>query len=343
MELLINIPKKEGAGEDAPALYLSLQDGKFSIIGVFDGMGGSGSALYEENGETHTGAYIASRLVKETTEKFFKEKIHKSEFVFTQNNVDELKNIIVENLRNKLKSQQYKESKLKSSLIRTFPTTLAVGLIVKQDENLKMNLLWAGDSRIYLLSMKKGLVQLTKDDLKLNNDPFQNIENDSPLSNMINLDEGFKINFKEIEDNYPTIVLAVTDGCFGYYPTPMHFEHLLLQTMQEASSVDEWKQKIIERLQQVSGDDCSMSIVYFDKKEMKFVQLKDLYKSRNEIFQDFMNEISKLEQSYTELKNIEESTKKLIAQNENERKELHKNLWSKYKNNNYSFYNIDIE
>ena len=42
-----------------------------AVLGVFDGMGGSGSTRYLENGITRTGAYIASRLVRDLVEKFF--------------------------------------------------------------------------------------------------------------------------------------------------------------------------------------------------------------------------------------------------------------------------------
>lgn len=57
-------------------------------------------------------------------------------------------------------------------------------------------MIWAGDSRAYVLKPDKGLIQLSKDDLKLDNDPFENLKNDSPLSNMICLENDFKLNHK---------------------------------------------------------------------------------------------------------------------------------------------------
>ena len=50
MDIIIDIPKKENFGEDAPPINLEVSL-KNRIISVFDGLGGSGSTIYEENGE----------------------------------------------------------------------------------------------------------------------------------------------------------------------------------------------------------------------------------------------------------------------------------------------------
>jgi serine/threonine protein phosphatase PrpC len=251
---IIDIPKEKSA-EDAPPLFIVSSDRQRYAIGVFDGMGGSGSALYEENEETHTGAYLASREAKNAVEQFFNTRFDAGNFSFTANDIELLKENIIEKLKEKLDKQQYEKSNIKSSLIRTFPTTMAVGLISVSNATAKIKTLWAGDSRVYCLSAKKGLVQLTKDDLQVENDPFQNIKNDSRLSNMLNLDNNFSINFKESEEKIPAVFFAATDGCFQFFSTPMHVEHMLLQTLQEANSMDEWKQKISEILKNISGDD----------------------------------------------------------------------------------------
>jgi serine/threonine protein phosphatase PrpC len=333
----IDIPKKDNAGEDAPPLLIVTDNQQRCVVGVFDGMGGSGSKLYEENGDTHTGAYLASRVVKNTVEQFFKECINAENFEIAEEDIVALKDSLVASLQEKLNTQNYEKSGIVSNMVRTFPTTMAVGLASKSDENLKINLLWAGDSRVYLLSAEKGLVQFTKDDLKAENDPFQNIENDSPLSNMINLDQEFQINSKEVSDKMPAILFAVTDGCFQFFKTPMHFENMLLQTMQNSNSIEEWKQNIAETLKEIAGDDCTLSLACLSKQNANFTHIKEFFKTRNEVlYCDFIKEINEIEQQQAN----ETQDKDKIEQ---KRKEVYKNLWEKYKLTNYSLFNTETK
>jgi len=335
---IIDIPK-EKSGEDAPPLLMVLHNKKSYLIGVFDGMGGSGSTLYEENSEIHTGAYLASRETKKAVEEFFIDPIYKKvDFPFAESDIDLLKEKITEKLKEKLGKQQYEQSNIKSNLVRTFPTTMSIGYVSFFNEKTKIKVFWAGDSRIYCLSAGKGLIQLTKDDLKVENDPFQNIKNDSPLSNMVNLDNDFSINFKEIEESTPAILFAATDGCFQFFPTPMHFENMLLQTLQDANTIDEWKENVIKILTKISGDDCSIALICLSDKSMNFVNFKELFRTRNELlYRDFMKKIIDKEKVIAELKKTQEQTEQIVRF-ETERNELYENLWFKYKKIYYSHF-----
>lgn len=336
---VIDIPKEKSV-EDAPPLFVVSNDKQRYVIGVFDGMGGSGSTLYEENNEIHTGAYLASREAKKAVEQFFRDRFDEDNFSFIQNDIELLKKKIIEKLKKKLSKQQYGKSNIKSNLVRTFPTTMAVGLISFLSKKAKIKVLWAGDSRIYCLSTKKGLIQLTKDDLKVDNDPFQNIKNDSPLSNMVNLSNDFSLNFKEIEENMPAVFLAATDGCFQFFPTPMHFENMLLQTLQNAKSIEEWKNKISDVLKNISGDDCSISLLCLADNKIDFISFKKLFKTRNEtLYCDFMKDIEEQEKVIANLKERQNQIE-YIEQLEIKRNKLYENLWLKYKETSYSLFNI---
>ena len=61
--LLIDKEKIQEKGEDACPL-LSFYNNR-GWLGVFDGLGGAGAATFEYQGKTCSGAYIASRLVRE--------------------------------------------------------------------------------------------------------------------------------------------------------------------------------------------------------------------------------------------------------------------------------------
>ncbi|MDR1499087.1 MAG: protein phosphatase 2C family protein [Rickettsiales bacterium] len=292
----------------------------------------------KEDGETHTGAYIASRVTKNIVESFFKEKINNDNLEITQDDIGSLEKSIKHGLKEKLDKQDSGNSNIRSNLIRTFPTTMAVGQISQASK--KIQLLWAGDSRVYLLSSEKGLIQLTKDDLKSNNDPFQNIENDSPLSNMINLDEDFIINFKDIEIEKSNLIVffAATDGCFGYFPTPMHFEYMLLQTMEDSDSIDQWKQKISEKLKNISGDDYSMALVCLTQDGADFSQLKNSFQIRYKTLCDeYMKKLADKEKIVADLEKKEEEIKSKLARQKTDRKYLYEALWKQYKKTNYPF------
>lgn len=342
MNFIIDIPKKDNLGEDAPPIYISTKDQTKSIVAVLDGLGGSGSTLYEENGITHTGAYIASREVCNTFLKYFENLIEKDDFEITSEVIKELKQQVKSELNEKLKKQKFEQSKLKSSLIRTFPTTLALGMTSQKSDSTKIDVLWAGDSRVYILTSNDGLIQLTRDDLKIDNDPFENIENDSPLSNMIHLDDDFTINHFCQKFDAPFFIIAATDGCFGYYPTPMHFEHLLISSLLNSNSESDWKEKITQELKNVSGDDFSLSLKYIAHADAQFAEIKEGFRSRNEtLYQSYMSSIDKTESELNNLKRKERELLDKISDIEKERKVLHKSLWNKYKITNYPNTKID--
>lgn len=327
MNFEIDVPKKGNLGEDAPPINITSINRQWFVVAVFDGLGGSGSTIYEENGAIHTGAYIASRVAREVVYQFFSENIEKENFEIDEQLITEIKQQIKDKLQSKLALQKFEQSKLKSSLIRTFPTTMALGAVIQKDTNSLISVLWAGDSRVYIFSSREGLIQLTKDDLKFNNDPFENIEHDSPLSNMIHLDDDFQINHMKIDYEYPYFILAATDGCFGYYSTPMHFEYMLLEKLCGSNSLEEWKQKISEELKGISGDDFSMSIQYISKEEPQFLEIKKPYIERTKkMSSEYMEQIKTKESKISELEFLKR-----------ELKEINKLLWCQYRKTNYLY------
>ena len=312
LSITIDMPKIQDAGEDASPLFVRRKN--ISIIGVFDGMGGAGAEVYYEGEIKHTGAYIASRAVKDIVEQFVAEKD-----IFEQDNIPIiLKEDIKDKLLKKKEGLTGTQSGLKSRMIKTLPTTMAISGILLNNNRWKIKVLWAGDSRVYLLSPQDGLIQLTKDDLSIAQDPFLNLYNDSSLSNMVNLSQDFIINEKNYESNLPCVVLAASDGCFGYLPSPMHFEHMLLDTMQDSSSIDEWERKLIERLKDVTSDDCSMALMCSD---VEYEQLKNNFNDR------WLS-------LYEEIKTI---NKEINIINRNAIKDVCEKHWSLYKQTNYPF------
>lgn len=250
--LVIDVAKREKRGEDAPPLAYSNRH--VIAVGVFDGMGGSGATEYATPNGSHTGAYLASRHVKNACLQF----VSSLEKCFVD--TTDLSRIIKEDLDKCISTYNIKPSGLRSALIRILPTTLAMLCAEKEGKQTHVFSYWCGDSRNYILS-KNGLHQVSIDHLSTPQDPLENLRNDESLSNCICQDKPFSI---EVYDcgafSEPVILLSATDGCFGYLKSPMHFEYLLLGALEESKDREEWQARIESKLKEISGDDFSLSL-----------------------------------------------------------------------------------
>lgn len=265
--------KKSGHGEDAPPLLII--KGNSCAVGVFDGMGGAGATICESSslGVGYTQAYISSRIVYSAIDIFLQDHLPTDDVA-----VEDMKSVI----NRKLKDEKEKftpkiTSSLRSKLVREYPTTLAIVTLHESDINYRIDSYWAGDSHCYLWT-KEGFFQISRDDLEGNDDPMENLHNDSPMSNCICIDRDFTIHHNTIElDKEPIIILCATDGCFGYYQSPMHFEYVLKSCLRKAKDEQEWELLIKDEVLKVTGDDCSLSLIAkgfsafeYLKKTMKF-------------------------------------------------------------------------
>ena len=291
--LIINVPRKEGKGEDADPISFFTEN--LYVIGVFDGMGGAGATEYTNKNGTHTGAYIASREVKKICEEFIKQNID-SEF-----NIDVLKQLIQKGLDKARDVWDIKPSGLRSSMIRVLPTTLAMISAKRKETGIHVMSYWSGDSRNYILA-KNGLKQVSVDELVSSQDPLENLRNDAALSNCISQDRKFEITTKDCGVFFePIIIISATDGCFGYLKSPIHFEYLLLNTLINSNNIEDWKLEIINNLKDVSGDDFSISIMFV---ENDFTYWKSIMKERFDFIKKlYIDPIDMLEQELYDTRN----------------------------------------
>lgn len=232
-----------GHGEDS--YYYAATENRF-IASAFDGCGGSGSKKYE-NYSKKTGAYVASRAVSGAMKAWFDSGSPESEMQsYVQLSLNAL--------------QKYADvgGRVFGSLGKAFPTTAAIvsGNISKR--NTEITLSWAGDSRCYLLN-SNGLHQLTRDDLD-DEDAMSNLYNDGIMTNVINASTPFILHQLSFRLNEPGILLAATDGCFGYLKSPMEFENLLVDSLARAKNLQDWKKALNDRIHEVTGDDYTLSV-----------------------------------------------------------------------------------
>lgn len=241
----------EGAGEDS--FCCSVTDYE-ALIGVFDGCGGLGARQYEHF-EKHTGAYVASRLVSGAAYDWFQKRKDSVQF---DHPVEELKDRFAKALHMG-EHAGGNALKIRGSMVRNFPSTAAMALAEQKEGSFVVNAIWAGDSRVYLLD-QDGLSPLSKDDTD-GGDAFEDLRNDPVQTNVLSSDRNFVLHCRETALQRPVVVIAATDGYFGYWNTPMDFEWFILDTLYRSDSVYAWKHKLKTEILEVAGDDATMALM----------------------------------------------------------------------------------
>lgn len=256
-------------GEDSEPICL-MQNNTFAVA-VFDGMGGAGAAKCKSDyGEDCTKAYVASRIIRDCVENLLLSGVNVNEQV--------LHDRIQERFRQESDIYPSIKSALRSSLVRDYPTTMALLTARRENNTTWIDSYWAGDSRNYMWT-KEGFYQLSIDDIQSGGDAMENLHNDSRMSNCICADQPFKINHKHVQIDEPCILLSATDGCFGYYPSPMHFEAVLKDALKQANNYAQWKELAQQYIAEITGDDISLSLLIIPQLSFKEVQknmLKDV-------------------------------------------------------------------
>lgn len=239
------------------------------MLGVFDGCGGAG-ARTSEHYAGHTEAFMASRLCAGVFYESFNEvypgAMSASEFasrVLTPN--------LIRRFQENAPPQDTTGFQIRGSMVRTLPTTAAAVLIQQDRESeLLVSPIWAGDSRVYVMDAT-GLAQLTMDDTSVP-DPMENQYEDGVLKNIICQDRPVRLRVRSLRIKPPFVILAATDGCFGYVSTPMEFEGLLLETMLKAENVGQWEESLKAAIGSFAGDDHTMCLAALGYRDFQSIQ-----------------------------------------------------------------------
>ena len=246
---------REGYGEDNWCYGFCENIG---MAAVFDGCGGSGARQHRDYAD-HSEAYMASRLcagaVYECMQRNFPCNDSTEQFV---------QEMLVTAINDRLKSNIPLESPsgIKISGLRTLPSTMAAVLIrTCNDGSLEVSPIWAGDSRVYILDAT-GISQLTIDDSN-QPDPMEGLYDDGTLTNVLCADKPIKLNCRTIHIRPPFMVIAASDGCFGYVSTPMEFEGMILHTMLESCNIAQWEDNMQKLIASFAGDDHTLLLASF--------------------------------------------------------------------------------
>ena len=255
---LISEEMIENKGEDS---FFCAGRADAAIVSVFDGCGGLGSRTYPSF-RNHSGAYIASRLLSGSTHDWFRDQ-RSAQWPDQEAFLASLKRYWNNAFH---KAAPYTQSapntmKIRGSMVRDLPSTAALAFARPAAQGIDLHIVWAGDSRVYLLD-QHGLAQLTRDDVD-SDDAMTNLSDDGALLNVISADGQYTLNYKHMVLQEPAVILAATDGCFGYIPSPMEFEYTLLRTLAQAQTAEGFREQLRTQLHAVTGDDFALGWMSF--------------------------------------------------------------------------------
>ena len=315
--------KVPGEGEDSEPLLVVGQDR--SIVAVFDGMGGAGGTVYDTPVGRHSGAWFASRAALDVVQGHLPELVGSGPEVDGAHAAGLLHDRLREALARRLADFGAPRSSLRSKLLRALPTTMALAHVVRAEPegaDWVCHCFWAGDSRVYTVDPETGAHQLTADDLRSDHDALQNLVDDAVMDNCISADTEFHINYRRVQLRAPFLLLAATDGCFGYVPSPMHFEHLILSQLQTATSVDGWRAGLRSAIESVAGDDATMALLAVGG---DLAAIRAIFATRLEhLVKTYIEPLDEIEeQMRTTVQRADELRQRRLA--------LRCELWSRYK------------
>ncbi len=306
---LFTMHKPVASDEDAPPISEN------GIIIVCDGLGAAGQNRHQYGEKTRTSAYIGSRCVSKAAYEFFNKPEVLSCWSYNEETTKQVmidfKEYLSNSLENCIKDNQLQKI-IKGKSSELLPTTLAMAIY---KENLEQDIIevltiWAGDSRVYLLSPDHGLQQISVDDTSETYDAMKALG----ISNMCNSISGegkdtfsLNYNFYKVVKRQNLFLFAATDGCFDYLPTPMYFEGVLesaIGRMPDSADPSQYGDCLGAFYQgNYLNDDTTIAGVIFNPSDI--VTLKKDYAKRYE-------KVEKLYNNPT----IEHMKKKMIAEEE---------------------------
>lgn len=261
------------------------------LLSVFDGCGGLGAQRHKHYSNA-TEAYIASRLCSGAFFDAFRKTFPlDDENSITGAGFSALAAAYCADVLSAYKPDVDTAARMRGTMVKALPTTAAAALIRCMKSYYAINPIWAGDSRVYLLT-EAGLAQLTVDDTTVP-DPMKNLYEDGILKNILCADKEPHLHCNEVHINEPFIVFAATDGCFGYFSTPMEFEGAILRTLADSSCVSDWEQRLHSCIGAIAGDDYTLGMASYGFGT--FTRLKRTFKRRLELLQrEYLQQILNL-------------------------------------------------
>ena len=250
----LDLPRP-GIAEDAPPL--ALVRGATALIGVFDGLGGAGSRHVEGEDGRRSSAYYAARLARAAAADAFA-----SGRIDARNAAGRLACAIGAALAERHAAAPVPAGRVRSALLRRYPTTAALLLINARAGGVETLTIWAGDSRCYALTPAAGLQQLSVDDTAGSGEAAGPASGDGRMTHLLSADAPAQLRSAGRRLAGPALLLAATDGSHDCLPSPIHLELILLDALETATSPADWAAAVAGKLRPVADDDISLSAAF---------------------------------------------------------------------------------
>lgn len=250
--LKLSFPAGQASNEDHA---ICLRKAGVRLLAAFDGCGGVGGRRYPQL-ENRTGAQLASGLYAMRLEEWFLENAASLPRRHTARELDALFLRAATDYHERYLAPA--PSAVTGSMVRTLPSTAAILMQYPGSAALY----WAGNTRCYLLTAD-GLRLLTADDTLAPSDAFESLYLDAPITNYLCADRPFSLHERRFALPKQGVLVVATDGAYHALPTPMHFEALLLNTLEGTAQKKQWKRALREALQNSAADDVTLILQPF--------------------------------------------------------------------------------
>lgn len=253
-------------GEDAYAFDFSRP--AMHAQAVFDGCGGAGAWKYAEF-KSATGAFVAAQCMA----RYFGDWAQSvsTEIVDVPGTAAQSFHDGADGVVHSLK-KECAPMLVNGSLVKSFPCTASAALTTATESGIHVTTLNSGDSRVYAMLPGKGLLQLTRDELRGHPDAMKNLRDSAPLSNLINADKPFTVTEKHYRFGFPCAVMCATDGVFGFFRSPMDFEYRLLQCICCSDSLFKFEDYFRNEVKGITGDDSTCILSFYGWKSWENVK-----------------------------------------------------------------------
>lgn len=254
--------KNAGKGEDSHPIefHWDGEGGRKTLLAVFDGMGGAGSRKVPDVTDRDSSvsmAYLASRTARSAV-------LEACNQITPKMQPSEVVQIFNEHIQKSLQRLAVREGgipagSMRGSMVKDYPTTVAIAIIEEEGESRSVHMMWAGDSRVYALRPSQDflLQQLTLDHTSSG---ASSDGGDAALTRCATPDS-VDLEYVNIDVPQDAIVFVATDGCFAYESTQF-FLTTLIEQLDRSSNQKQYSMHLANALSVVAGDDCSMAMSF---------------------------------------------------------------------------------
>ena len=264
--------KAEGANEDGPPVQHELNLPGGVLLGVADGLGGSGGRIARDASAdiSHTNAHWASQAACAAVGALSQDP--ELAAALKQRRLGALlTDRAGEAINRRAQELEQTPSSASGKLLKKLPTTIAATCSHQEDRKTFVDVAWIGDSRVY--AFDTALRQLTTDTHPIEQKALHvaaafdetGLGHDTPMGDHVaSADRAWKMfDARYAFTDRPIFLVTATDGVYKVMENPLHLETRLLECLARASSEEDFAAMFREQLESAKCDDYTAAFAFF--------------------------------------------------------------------------------